>query len=110
MRRAHGGDALLRGERLMMSAPARAQKHHTQLWTGPAPPQRSAHCCLSFALVATDTPTTTRTPAPLFMTPPPPITHSLTRHDEQLHVDTPVGVCREWNAARPEGERYAEHM
>lgn len=41
---------------------------------------------------------------------PPPITHSLTRHDEQLHVDTPVGVCREWNAARPEGERYAEHM
>ena len=43
------------------------------------------------------------------MTPPPPITHSLTQH-EQLHVDTPVGVCREWNAARPEGERYAEHM
>lgn len=28
----------------------------------------------------------------------------------QLHVDTPVDTCRQWNEARPEAERYAPHM
>lgn len=46
-----------------------------------------------------------KAPARAYLLPPP-----LPYAYPQVHVDTDVDTCRQWNAARPEGERYPPEM